>query len=51
MPYQGILEGFCDFEIRAEIIGTAKNTDGRVLLFRKEPVLECMVHRISETGR
>jgi len=44
-------EGIGDFKIRAEIIGTVKYTDDRVLLARKEPVLECMVHRITETGR
>jgi hypothetical protein len=45
------LEGFEDYKIRGQVIGTAKYADDLVLLVEKEPVLRGMLVRLNEFGR
>jgi hypothetical protein len=44
------LEGFGDFKIGGQVIGTAKYADDLVLLAREEKVLQGVVDRLSEIG-
>jgi hypothetical protein len=39
-------EGFGEFKIRGQVIGTAKYADDLVLLVEEEPVLQGMVERM-----
>jgi hypothetical protein len=45
------LEGFGDFKIGEQVIGTVKYADDLVLLAREETVLQGVVDRLSEIGR
>jgi hypothetical protein len=45
------LEGFGDFKIGGQVIGSVKYADDFVLLAREEKVLQGVVDRLSEIGR
>jgi hypothetical protein len=45
------LEGFGDFKIGVQVIGTVKYADDLVLLAMDEKVLQGVVDRLSEIGR
>jgi hypothetical protein len=45
------LEGFGDFKIGGQVIGTVKHADDVVLLAREETVLQGVVGRLIEIGR
>jgi hypothetical protein len=45
------LEGFGDFTIGGQVIGTVKYADDLVLLAGEEKVLQGVVGRLSEIGR
>jgi hypothetical protein len=45
------LEGFGDFKIGGQVIGTVRYADDLVLLAREETVLQGVVDRLIEIGR
>jgi hypothetical protein len=45
------LEGFGDFKIGGQVIGTVRYADDLVLLAREEKVLQGVVDRLIEIGR
>jgi hypothetical protein len=48
---QEALEGFGDFKIGGQVMGTVKYADDLVLLAKEETVLQSMIDRLTEIGR